>query len=183
LASSEIIAIANTFLDKYGGQPHHQSNIEAQVHGFRTKNHEEVLEALLQDTPIIGQPLQRKNVEYLNNMRPGAMPAIRAWGSLMRYKFRSIPLRAASEFAVALSIHVGRGQPKTVSLQQPEVGMTGRTLVSILDQYISLEVSFHCIIGCTASGEQVPLTPPQLANWIYQALIDVTSELIGLGRF
>ena len=113
LASSEIIAIANTFLDKYGGQPHHQSKIGAQVHGFRTKNHEEVLEALLQDTPIIGQALQSKIVKFLKNKRPGAMTAMKAWATRMRYKFRSIPLRAASKFAVALDINVGRGQPQT----------------------------------------------------------------------
>ena len=48
---------------------------------------------------------------------------------------------------------------------------------SIFDQEISVEGSSICIRWSSASGEQVPLTPPQVANLIYQALIDVTSEL------
>ena len=42
---------------------------------------------------------------------------------------------------------------------------------------ISFEGSIPCIRWSSASGEQVSLTPPQVANWIYQALVDVTSEL------
>ena len=42
------------------------------------------------------------------------MAAMKAWATWMRYRFRSIPLRAASEFAVALDINAGRGQPKYV---------------------------------------------------------------------
>ena len=100
------------------------------------------------------------------------MTAMKAWATRMRYKFRSIPLRAASKFAVALDINAGRGQPKHMSLQQE--GMTPK---SIFDQEISFEGSIPCIRWSSASGEQVPLTPPQVANWIYQALVDVTSEL------
>ena len=39
------------------------------------------------------------------------MTAMETWATPMHYQFRSIPLRAASEFAVNLDIHVGRGQP------------------------------------------------------------------------
>ena len=131
-----------------------------------------MLEALLHDTPIIGQALQSKIDKFLKNKRPGAMTAMKAWATRMRYKFRSIPLRAASKFAVALDINVGRGQLKNMSLQQE--GMTPK---SIFDRDISFEGSIPCIRWSSASGEQVPLTPPQVANWIYQALIDVTSEL------
>ena len=96
------------------------------------------------------------------------MIAMKAWATRTRYKFRSIPLRAASEFVVALNMNVGRGQPK-MSLQRQ--GMTPK---SIFDQEISFEGSIDCIRWSSASGEQVPLTPPQVASLINQALIDVT---------
>ena len=48
---------------------------------------------------------------------------------------------------------------------------------SIFEQAISFEGSIHCIRWSSASGEQVPLTPPQVSHMIYQALIDVASEL------
>ena len=47
----------------------------------------------------------------------------------------------------------------------------------VFDQEVSFEGSIHCIRWSSASGEQVPLTPPQVANLIYQALVEVTSEL------
>ena len=52
-----------------------------------------------------------------------------------------------------------------------------RRLNPYIDQEISFEGSIPCIRWSSASGEQVPLTPPQVAILNYQALIDVTSEL------
>ena len=48
---------------------------------------------------------------------------------------------------------------------------------SMCDQEIPFEGSIPCVRWCSAVGEQAPLAPPQVANLIYQALIDVTSEL------
>ena len=87
------------------------------------------------------------------------MTAVKAWATRMRYKCRSIPLRAASEFAVASNMNAGRGQLQQVPLQQE-----GVTPKSIFDQEISFEGSSPSIIWSSASGELVPLTPPQVAN-------------------
>ena len=103
-------------------------------------NHDEVLEALLQYTPNIGQALQSKIDKFFNNKRPVAMTDMKAWATRMRYKFRSIPLKAASEFVVALNINAGRGQPQRVYLQQE-----GMTRKSNSDQEISSECSFNSL--------------------------------------
>ena len=70
---------------------------------------------------------------------------------------------------------LAEASPKHVSLQQQ--GMTPK---SLFDQEISVEGSIPCSRWSSAAGEQVPLTPPQVAIWIYQALIDATYELNNL---
>ena len=70
------------------------------IHGFRTKNHDEVLEAMI----VAKHPDYWAGIANQNRHEGvGNSDAL--------YIFCSIPLRAASEFAVALNNNVGRGRP------------------------------------------------------------------------
>ena len=168
--AADIIAMASAFISRYGGQPHEkQISIGRKIKQRLSSCHDQALTDLLHGAPIITAHLQQNIDAYLS---ANTSQHMHLWANQMRHKYSKSPLKP-SLFADALLAHAPIGQPRKTVLQQKPDSRSD----TILDQQIFMDGAIPYALWTSASGEKVRFTPPQVANWVYQALVDVTREI------
>ena len=163
-----VLGQAQCFFATYGQQPGFGTQLHQTIFKLAPEDREQVLAVFAGVDANIREAMRKKAYKYIVAVRRGSVSNLwKKWAAGMRWRGQVVE----SCLSRALAAHAHVGRPRQVSVAETS------KVDTTLDQTVNLDGTVACVPWTSAFGETMRLTPPNVGNWLYQALVDVHTAL------
>ena len=174
---ADVLAHLDSFIARYGCKPGPKHPLGAELKGFKQCS---TLQDRLKHLPRL--------LESTRNIADGFLAAVETCDNLKKWKGwtksmrRRVPL-CESALKKCLEAHAPQGQHRPVTLKKRPSAAVDQPTTLMPGNIVHAAIAY---IPCKTANGVIPLTPPSVANWLYQAVVDtmgVLQSLLGDGKF